>query len=140
MITELRRYRIKPDRLESWLAFFLEAASQHDPHGIRVEYAGVDRETSTFTWLRTFVDEADRVARKDAYYGADWWLEREAYAMDHVLEYDVTFLDAFAIRVGDDVIAAPWPAAGEPAGSHADGPPDGWTRSTRATFVRASAG
>jgi hypothetical protein len=138
MITELRRYRIKPDRLESWLAFFLEAAREHEPHGIRVEYAGVDRETSTFTWLRTFEDEADRVARKDAFYGADWWLDREAYAMDHVVEYDVTFLDAFAVREGGGVIAAPWPAAGDPAGSHADGPPDGWTRSSRATFVRGT--
>ena len=106
MITELRRYRIKPDRLESWLAFFLEAAREHEPHGIRVEYAGVDRETSTFTWLRTFEDEADRVARKDAF------------------------------REGGSVIAAPWPVGGEPAGSHADGPPDGWIRSSRATFVR----
>lgn len=136
MITELRRYRIKPDRLESWLAFFLEAARRHEPHGIRVEYAGVDRETSTFTWLRSFEDEADRVSRKGAYYGDDWWLERESFAMDHVLEYEVTFLDAFAIRVGGAVGAAPWPATGEPAGSHTDGPPDGWVRSSRATFVR----
>ena len=81
MITELRRYRIKPGRLESWLAFFQEAAREHDPHGIRVEYAGVDRETNSFVWLRTFEDEADRVVRKDAYYGADWWLERESFAM-----------------------------------------------------------
>jgi NIPSNAP len=135
MITELRRYRIKPGRLESWLAFFHEAASRHEPHGIRVEYAGVDRETNTFTWLRTFADEADRVARKDAYYGADWWLERESFAMDHVLEYDVTFLDAAVIRTGGEIVPAPWPASGEPAGSHADGPPDGWVRSSRATFV-----
>jgi hypothetical protein len=35
MITELRRYRIKPDRMESWLAFFVEAAREHEPHGIR---------------------------------------------------------------------------------------------------------
>src|ERR1700704_2398191 len=110
MITELRRYRIKPGRLESWLAFFLEAAREHEPHGIRVEYAGGDRETHTFTLLRTFEDEADRVARKDAYYGAGWWLAREAFAMDHVLEYEVTFLDAAMIRVGGQVVAAPWPA------------------------------
>ena len=58
MITELRRYRIKPDRLESWLAFFLEAARQHEPHGIRVEYAGVDRETSTFTWKKASHDSS----------------------------------------------------------------------------------
>jgi hypothetical protein len=77
MITELRRYRIKPGRMASWLAFFQEAASQHDPYGIRVEYAGIDPETNTFTWLRSFADETDRVARKDAFYGADWWLERE---------------------------------------------------------------
>jgi len=138
MITELRRYRIKPGRMESWLAFFLEAARQHVPHGIRVEYAGVDRETNTFTWLRSFEDEADRVARKNAFYGADWWLEREASAMDHVVEYDVTFLDAAVIREGGSVVAAPWPVTGEPAGSHADGPPDGWGRSTRSTFVSES--
>jgi hypothetical protein len=136
MITELRRYRIKPGRLESWLAFFQEAAREHDPHGIRVEYAGVDRETNSFVWLRTFEDEADRVARKDAYYGADWWLERESFAMDHVLEYDVTFLDAAVIREGGRIVAAPWPAGGAPAGSHSDAPPNGWARSARATFVR----
>ncbi|HYX12709.1 MAG TPA: NIPSNAP family protein [Candidatus Acidoferrum sp.] len=135
MITELRRYRIKPDRLESWLAFFLEAAREHDQHGIRVEYAGVDRETNTFVWLRSFEDEADRVARKEAFYGAHWWVEREAFVMDHVIEYEVTFLDAAVIRDGGEVSAAPWPAEGEPAGSHADGPPDGWVRSARATFV-----
>jgi hypothetical protein len=136
MITELRRYRIKPGRMESWVAFFLEAAREHDPHGIRVEYAGVDGEANTFVWLRSFADEADRAARKDAFYGADWWLDREAFAMDHVLEYEVTFLDAALIREGGTLTATPWPATGEPAGSRADGPPDGWERSTRATFVR----
>ena len=30
MITELRRYRIKPDRLDSWLAFFAEAAAENE--------------------------------------------------------------------------------------------------------------
>ena len=138
MITELRRYRIKPDRLESWLAFFAEAADRHGPHGMRVEYAGVDRETSTFIWLRSFADEADRVTRKDAFYGDEWWIERESFAMDHILEYDVTLLDAVLIREGGDLVATPWPASGERAGSHADGPPDGWARSTRATFTRSS--
>ena len=55
--------------------------------------------------------------------------------MDHVLEYEVTFLDAALIRDGGQVVAAPWPAAGDRAGSNADGPPDGWIRSSRATFV-----
>ena len=136
MISELRRYRIKPGRMESWVAFFREAVAEHEPHGIRVEYAGVDREANTFVWVRSFADEADRVARKDAFYGSRWWTEREADAMDHVLEYDVTFLDAAIVREGGTVtpIAAP-AAGGESAGSHADGPPDGWVRSTRATFV-----
>ena len=63
MITELRRYRIKPDRLDSWLTFFAEVIRESERHGIRVEYAGVDRETSTFFWLRSFADEADRETR-----------------------------------------------------------------------------
>jgi hypothetical protein len=139
MITELRRYRIKPGRMESWIAFFGEAARENERHGIRVEYAGVDAETGTFVWLRSFVDEADRQARKDAFYGSAWWVEREAFAMDHVLEYDVTFLDAAFYRDGGEMTAASWPATGEPAGSRADSPPDGWAPSTRRMFVRARA-
>jgi hypothetical protein len=140
MITELRRYRIKPGRMESWLAFFAEATQQSERQGIRVEYAGVDRETGTFVWLRSFADEADRVCRKDAFYGSEWWVEREAFAMDHVLEYDVTFLDAALLREGGLLAAAPWPAPGDRAGSTADGPPDGWVRSPRASFVRDGPG
>lgn len=136
MITELRRYRIKPGRMESWLAFFSGAVREHAVHGIRAEYAGVDPESDTFVWLRTFVDEADRVARKRAFYGADWWLSREAEAMDHVLDYEVTFLDAAFVRDGE-VVAAPWPADGDPGGSTPDDPPDGWSRSTRASFARS---
>jgi hypothetical protein len=136
VISELRRYRIKPGRLDSWLAFFAEAVRENERHGIRVEYAGVDRETGTFVWLRTFADEADREARKGAFYGSPWWTEREAFAMDHVLEYEVTFLDAAVVRRGGDV--APVAASrGERGGSRADTPPDGWTASTRRTYVPA---
>jgi hypothetical protein len=71
VITELRRYRIKPGRIESWLSFFTEAAREQEGHGIRVEYAGVETETDTFVWLRTFADETDRKARKDAF--SDPW-------------------------------------------------------------------
>lgn len=135
MITELRRYRIKPDRLDSWRVAFEEAARENERHGIRVEYAGVDVETGTYVWLRTFADEADRQARKDAFYGSEWWLEREKSIMDHVLEYEVTFLDTALYRDGGRLSQAPWPATGDRAGSRADGPPDGWTTSTRRTFV-----
>jgi hypothetical protein len=140
MITELRRYRIKPDRLDSWLTFIAEAIRENERLGMRVEYAGVDRETSTFVWLRSFEDEADRVSRKAAFYGSEWWLEREAFAMGHVLEYDVTFLDAALMREGGTLAAAPWPAPGARAGSTPDDPPDGWVRSPRATFVREGPG
>ena len=139
MISELRRYRIKPERLESWLEFFKGAAAENERHGSRVEYAGVDVETSTFVWLRSFADEADRKARKDAFYGSDWWIEREAFAMDHVVDYDVTFLDASLFRDGGVLTAAPWPASGELAGSRGDEPPDGWQPSSRARFVRTPA-
>jgi hypothetical protein len=133
MITELRRYRIRPERMDSWVAAFRTAARENERHGIRVEYAGIDREASTFVWLRSFEDEGDRVARKDAFYGSDWWLERETMFMDHVLEYDVVFLDADLVRDGSLVEAGV--PHGERPGSHLDGPPDGWTRSNRATFV-----
>jgi hypothetical protein len=135
VITELRRYRIKPDRIESWLVFFADVVREHDRRGIRVEYAGVDRETGTFVWLRSFVDEADREARKGAFYGSEWWSEREAFAMDHVLEYEVTFLDAAIVRQDGEPAVVVWPASGEPAGSRMDSPPDGWAPSTRRTFV-----
>jgi hypothetical protein len=135
VITELRRYRLKPDKVESWRAFFEETLVQSDRVGIRVEYAGLDTETNTFIWLRSFADEADRKARKDAFYGDEWWTEREAFAMDHVLEYEVTFLAASTIREGGSLIAAAWPATGQPAGSLGDSPPDLWSASTRRTFV-----
>jgi hypothetical protein len=137
VISELRRYRIKPGRMDSWLAFFAEVVPQHKRHGIRVEYAGVDRETDTFVWLRSFADEADRVARKSAFYGSAWWAEREAFAMDHVLEYEVTFLDTSVVRQDGEPAAVASPASGEPAGSRVDSPPDGWTTSTRRTFAPA---
>ena len=63
MITELRRYRIKPGRMDSWCAFFAGAARENEKHGIRVEYAGIEPETNTFVWLRSFDDEPDRVER-----------------------------------------------------------------------------
>lgn len=136
MITELRRYRLKTGRVESWLRFFEETLAQSERHGIRVEYAGLDAETNTFVWLRSFTDEADRVRRKDAFYGDAWWSEREAVAMDHVLDYEVTFLDAAIVREGGALVSQPVSAAGEAAGSRPDGPPDGWRPSTRRTFVR----
>jgi NIPSNAP protein len=140
VISELRRYRIKPQRLESWVAFFAEAARENERHGIRVEYAGVDRETGTFVWLRTFADEADREARKGAFYGSPWWTEREAFAMDHVLEYDVTFLDAAVVRQGGELATIAAPPGGERGGSRADTPPGGWTASTRRTYLPAPPG
>ena len=135
MITELRRYRLRPDMVESWLAFFRETLPHSDRHGIRVEYAGLEAGTSTFVWLRSFVDEADRERSKTAFYGDSWWTERESFAMSHVLEYEVTFLDAAIIREGDRLVSQPHPAPGEPAGSRpADGPPDGWSASPNRVF------
>lgn len=139
MITELRRYRIAPGRMDSWLAFFAGAIEEHGRRGIRVEYAGVDRETSTFIWLRSFADEDDRVDSKAGFYGSDWWNEREAFAMDHVLEYEVTFLEAMSIRDGDSVVAVPLTDGAVRPGSRADAPPEGWEGSTRRTFVRTNA-
>jgi hypothetical protein len=136
VITELRRYRIKPDKLASWVAFFEEAGRRNEAGGSHVEFAGVDPETSTFIWLRTYADEADREARKAAFYGGDWWTQQEAFAMDHVVEYDVVFLETTMHRDGGELVSVPWPVSGERAGSRPDGPPDGWTASTRRTFVR----
>ena len=136
MITELRRYRIKPERLDSWVAFFRDAARENEAGGSQVEFAGIDRETSTFVWLRTYADEGDRETRKAAFYGGDWWVGREAFAMDHVVEYDVTFLETVIHRGGGALEVVAWPPDGERPGNRADGPPDGWTASTRRTFVR----
>lgn len=136
MITELRRYRIAPDRLDSWLAIFATAARQHLERGIRIEYAGVDRQTSTFIWLRSFADEADRVEAKAGFYGSDWWRDREAEFMAHVLEYEVTFLDASIVREGDEIVELPLESGGEPAGSRGDSPPDGWTASPHRLYGR----
>jgi hypothetical protein len=140
MITELRRYRIVPERLDSWLTFFAGAVDEHVRRGMRVEYVGVDRETSTFIWLRSFPDEPERVDQKAGFYGSDWWLEREAFAMSHVLSYDVTFLEATAILGGGTIEAVPLDDTGERGGSRGDSPPDGWETSPRRLFTRAIPG
>ena len=126
--------------MRAWLEFFAGAAEEHRRRGMRVEYAGVDRETNTFIWLRSFEDEAARVREKAGFYGSEWWTQREAGAMDHVLEYDVLFLDATLVRGGDDLATLPWPVAGDRPGSTPDAPPDGWGRSPRATFTRLDEG
>jgi len=120
VITELRRYRIKPDRLASWVAFFHEAARRNEAGGSQVEFAGVDPDTSTFVWLRTYTD----------------WTEREEFAMDHVIEYDVTFLETAIHREGGGLVDVPWPRQGERPGSRGDSPPDGWIASMRQAWVR----
>ena len=136
VITELRRYRIRPEMLDSWIKFFAEAARRNEDGGAHVEFCGVDRETCTFIWARTYADEADRETRKSTFYGGDWWNERESFAMDHVVEYDVTFLETTMHREGGALVSVPWPVVGERPGSRADSPPDGWMVSTRRTFVR----
>ena len=141
MITELRRYRLKPDRVDSWLAFFEEALRKHEDLAIRAEYGGLDRETSTFVWLRSFEDEEDRVRRKSEYYGTDWWNGIEAFAMSHVIEYEVQFLDAAFIQ-GPGVLerVALRDPATTPPGANVDGPATGYVRSTATRVVLPSSG
>jgi hypothetical protein len=123
VITELRRYRIKPGRMNSWVTFFDEVARLQEEHGIRVEYAGVEPETNTC------------VRRKASFYESRWWLEREAFVMDHLLDYSVEFLHATILHETNGVVTAPAVAPGPAAGSTPDTPPGGWMRSSRATFV-----
>ncbi len=129
MITELRRYRIKPDMIDSWVGFFEEAARENERTGMPVEFTGVDRSTGDFYYLRSFADEADREARKAVFYGSPWWLEHEAFTMSHVIEYEVTFLDTALVRRDGDLVAQPWPSPGERAGARGNSPPDGWAAS-----------
>ena len=135
MITEIRRYRLDPERLDTFLEFFSAATKQHVDRGMRVEYVGLDRETSTLIWLRSFDDDADRIARKAEYYGSEWWLEREAFAMGHVFEYDVVFADALWVHEGGTLTEMALTEDGERAGTRADAPPAGWVLSTRRSFV-----
>jgi hypothetical protein len=137
MITELRYYRIKPEKLASWLAFFSEAARENERLGMAVEFAGVDRDTSTFVYARTFSDEADRVTRKQPFYGGRWWLEREEFAMDHVIEYRVEFLDTAIVRRDAGLADVPVDLTTERPGSRGDSPPDGWVASSDREWVRA---
>jgi hypothetical protein len=124
--------------MASWVDFFREAAERHLELGIRVEYAGVETETNTFVWLRSFDDEAMRRSLKDEFYGGQWWLERESFAMDHVLEYETVFLEGTLVRSDVGLESVPWPADGARGGTTGDSPPDGWHESTRTTVVRDS--
>ncbi len=55
--------------------------------------------------------------------------------MDHVLEYDVVFLDTTIRREGGTMTIHPWTIDGERPGNRPDGPPDGWVLSTHRRFV-----
>lgn len=137
MITELRHYRIKPEKLESWLAFFGEAARENERLGMAVEFTGLDRDTSTFVYARTFADEADRVSRKASFYGGAWWLEHEAFAMDHVIDYRVEFLDTAIVRREGGLVDVPVDLISERPGSRGDEPPDGWVAMSSRAWARA---
>ena len=136
MITELRYYRIKPERLDAWLAFFAEAARENERYGMPIEFAAVDRDTSTFIYARSFTDEAARQATKAPFYDGPWWLEREEFAMDHVIEYHVEFLDTAIVRRDAGLVDVPVDLAAERPGSRGDEPPTGWVAGAARTWVR----
>ena len=136
MITELRYYRIKPERLASWVQFFAEAIRENERQGMPVEFAGVDRDTSTYVYARSFGNEAARQGVKAGFYGSDWWLEREAFAMEHVLEYRVEFLDTAIVRRDGAFVDVPVDLASERPGSRGDDPPSGWVASSGRRWVR----
>ena len=137
MITELRYYRIKPEKVESWLALFAEAIRENERQGMPVEFAGIDRDTSTYVYARSFDDEAARQGVKAGFYGSGWWLEHEKFAMDHVLEYRVEFLDAAFVRRDSSFVEVPVDLSTERPGSRGDSPPEGWVESTGRAWSRA---
>ena len=56
MVFQLRTYDIKPGAMDDWLILFNEkVVPLHAKYGIPVRAAWIDRETSTFIWVREFV-------------------------------------------------------------------------------------
>jgi hypothetical protein len=137
MITELRYYRIKPEKLDSWVRFFAEAVRENERQGMPIEFAGVDRDTSTYVYARSFQDEAQRQAVKAGFYEGPWWLEHEDFAMDHVVEYRVEFLDTAIVRRESGLTEIPIDLASERPGSRGDDPPAGWVAWSGRTWSRS---
>ena len=93
MITELRTYWIKRGHMAAWLDCWAEAAEHNEALGIRIEFAGFERESmGTYVWARSFENEAERERLSNELYGSDWWKRVGDDVMSHVITYEVRIL------------------------------------------------
>ena len=77
MIVEIRRYQIVPGKRDEFIAFFdAEVAPAMRAAGMNImgRYASLEDDT-TFVFLRSFADEAERAAQTEAFYGSPAWLD-----------------------------------------------------------------
>ena len=70
MVFQHRTYDIKPGTMDDWLILFhTKVVPLHAKYGIPVRGAWVDRESSTFLWVREFVGEGT-AEEQEAHYRA----------------------------------------------------------------------
>ncbi len=72
MTVEHRTYEIVPGTMDAWLVLFHEKiVPLHAEFGLPVRAAWVDRETSTFLWVREFVGEGTAEQQEARYRASD---------------------------------------------------------------------
>ena len=68
LVFELRTYEIEPGTIDDWLVLFHDkVVPLHAKHGLPVRGAWVDRDTSTFVWVREFTGEGTREEQEARY-------------------------------------------------------------------------
>ena len=69
---EHRTYELVPDTLDDWLELFHnKIVPLHDKFGLPVRGAWLDREASTFLWVREFVGEGTAEEQESRYRASD---------------------------------------------------------------------
>jgi hypothetical protein len=97
LVFELRTYEIKPGTIDEWLVLFQDkVVPLHAKHGLPVRGAWVDRETSTFAWVREFTGEGTREEQEARYRASE---DRTRIIGDEPKR----FITSMSVRVVDSV-------------------------------------
>lgn len=95
MLVEIRRYQIRPGRLDEFVAFFeTEVRPAMEASGMRIlgMFTAVT-EPDVFVYLRGFVDEAERDRQYRDFYESETWLDgMRDRALEMEIDYRVTLV------------------------------------------------
>jgi hypothetical protein len=94
---ELKRYTIRPDGFEGFLALWRDVVAVRRRHGFDVLFAFADREHSVFTWAIGHDGDIDAAAQ--AFYDDPERLRIGGGLRDHITEFEIRRVEQVAVPV-----------------------------------------